>query len=226
MPRNYAQKEGTFAGGRAQRQMPRRTDIHKILIIGSGPIVIGQACEFDYSGTQACKALRAEGLRGRAGQLQPGDDHDRPGDGRPHLHRAAHGRVGRGHHPARAPRRAAADPRRADRAQPRDGARRRGRARRVRRRDDRREARGHQASPKTASCSSRRWTKRACRCRAAASRTVVGRGRGRWSKRPATRPSSARRSRSAARAAASPTTPKSSRRSSAAGSRPRPSARC
>jgi len=41
--------------------MPKRTDIHKILIIGSGPIVIGQACEFDYSGTQACKALRAEG---------------------------------------------------------------------------------------------------------------------------------------------------------------------
>src|SRR5438128_9068230 len=40
--------------------MPKRTDIHKILIIGSGPIVIGQACEFDYSGTQACKALRAE----------------------------------------------------------------------------------------------------------------------------------------------------------------------
>src|SRR5437763_2203112 len=42
--------------------MPRRTDIHKILIIGSGPIVIRQACEFDYSGTQACKALRAEGF--------------------------------------------------------------------------------------------------------------------------------------------------------------------
>src|ERR671931_1765015 len=41
--------------------MPRRTDIHRILIIGSGPIVIGQACEFDYSGTQACKALRADG---------------------------------------------------------------------------------------------------------------------------------------------------------------------
>ncbi len=41
--------------------MPRRSDIHKILIIGSGPIVIGQACEFDYSGTQACKALREEG---------------------------------------------------------------------------------------------------------------------------------------------------------------------
>src|SRR2546423_6266160 len=41
--------------------MPKRTDIRKILIIGSGPIVIGQACEFDYSGTQACKALRQEG---------------------------------------------------------------------------------------------------------------------------------------------------------------------
>jgi len=41
--------------------MPKRTDIKKILIVGSGPIVIGQACEFDYSGTQACKALRAEG---------------------------------------------------------------------------------------------------------------------------------------------------------------------
>ncbi|NMC74821.1 MAG: carbamoyl-phosphate synthase large subunit [Geobacteraceae bacterium] len=41
--------------------MPKRTDIHKILIIGAGPIVIGQACEFDYSGTQACKALKEEG---------------------------------------------------------------------------------------------------------------------------------------------------------------------
>src|SRR5271165_5496827 len=41
--------------------MPKRTDLRKILIIGSGPIIIGQACEFDYSGTQACKALREEG---------------------------------------------------------------------------------------------------------------------------------------------------------------------
>src|SRR3954464_4793077 len=41
--------------------MPKRTDLRKILLIGSGPIVIGQACEFDYSGTQACKALREEG---------------------------------------------------------------------------------------------------------------------------------------------------------------------
>src|ERR1700721_2100586 len=43
--------------------MPKRTDISTILIIGAGPIIIGQACEFDYSGTQACKALRAEGYR-------------------------------------------------------------------------------------------------------------------------------------------------------------------
>ncbi len=42
--------------------MPRRTDLRRILLLGSGPIVIGQACEFDYSGTQACKALRAEGF--------------------------------------------------------------------------------------------------------------------------------------------------------------------
>ena len=43
--------------------MPKRTDISSIMIIGAGPIVIGQACEFDYSGTQACKALREEGYR-------------------------------------------------------------------------------------------------------------------------------------------------------------------
>src|SRR5215813_7487112 len=43
--------------------MPKRTDIKTILVIGSGPIVIGQGCEFDYSGTQACKALKQEGYR-------------------------------------------------------------------------------------------------------------------------------------------------------------------
>ena len=48
-----------FSNGTAP--VPRRDDLHKILLIGSGPIVIGQACEFDYSGTQACKALREEG---------------------------------------------------------------------------------------------------------------------------------------------------------------------
>ena len=43
--------------------MPRRTDLRSVLVLGSGPIVIGQACEFDYSGTQACKVLRDEGVR-------------------------------------------------------------------------------------------------------------------------------------------------------------------
>ena len=43
--------------------MPRREDIHRIAVIGSGPIVICQACEFDYSGTQACRVLRREGFR-------------------------------------------------------------------------------------------------------------------------------------------------------------------
>ena len=43
--------------------MPKRSDINSVLVIGSGPIVIGQACEFDYSGTQACRVLREEGIR-------------------------------------------------------------------------------------------------------------------------------------------------------------------
>ena len=43
--------------------MPKRSDIHHVLVIGSGPILIGQAAEFDYSGTQACRVLKAEGLR-------------------------------------------------------------------------------------------------------------------------------------------------------------------
>ena len=43
--------------------MPKRTDLKSILVIGAGPIVIGQACEFDYSGMQACKALKDEGFR-------------------------------------------------------------------------------------------------------------------------------------------------------------------
>ena len=58
MPRLHFNRQSIFVV-----LMPKRTDIHKILIIGSGPIVIGQACEFDYSGTQACKALRQEGYK-------------------------------------------------------------------------------------------------------------------------------------------------------------------
>ena len=62
--------------------MPRNPDLKKVLVIGSGPIIIGQAAEFDYAGTQACRALREEGLSGGAGQQQPGHHHDRSGDGR------------------------------------------------------------------------------------------------------------------------------------------------
>ena len=58
--------------------MSKREDIKKVLIIGSGPIIIGQACEFDYSGTQACKALRNLGYRTR--ELESGYYYDRSGD--------------------------------------------------------------------------------------------------------------------------------------------------
>src|SRR5205085_8577297 len=50
-----------YGRGAPRPNMPRRKDISKILVIGSGPIIIGQSAEFDYSGTQACKALKAEG---------------------------------------------------------------------------------------------------------------------------------------------------------------------
>ena len=59
MPRQP--RERLFLFGLKRLPMPRRTDLRRILLLGSGPIVIGQACEFDYSGTQACKALRSEG---------------------------------------------------------------------------------------------------------------------------------------------------------------------
>ena len=58
--------------------MAKRTDIKKILVIGSGPIVIGQAAEFDYAGTQACLALKEEGYESNPVQFQSGDYNDRP----------------------------------------------------------------------------------------------------------------------------------------------------
>jgi len=69
--------------------MPRRDDIKKVLIIGSGPIIIGQACEFDYSGTQACKALRSLGYKIVLVNSNPVTINDRPRYGRRHLHRTA-----------------------------------------------------------------------------------------------------------------------------------------
>ena len=61
--------------------MPKRTDLHSILVIGAGPIVIGQACEFDYSGHPGLQGAARGGLPGHPGQLEPGHDHDRPGNG-------------------------------------------------------------------------------------------------------------------------------------------------
>ena len=69
--------------------MPRRDDIQKILLIGSGPIIIGQACEFDYSGTQACKALREEGYEVVLVNSNPATIMTDPEYGRPDVHRAA-----------------------------------------------------------------------------------------------------------------------------------------
>ena len=69
--------------------MPKRTDISSILIIGSGPIVIGQACEFDYSGTQACRVLRDEGYRVMLANSNPATIMTDPDFADRHLRRAA-----------------------------------------------------------------------------------------------------------------------------------------
>ncbi len=99
--------------------MPRRDDLHSICLIGSGPIVIGQACEFDYAGCQALKVLRDDGYRTIVVNSNPATIMTDPGfadrtyleplDLRRRRRRAA----------ARAARRAAADDGRPDRAQPR-----------------------------------------------------------------------------------------------------------
>ena len=142
--------------------MPRRTDINHVLVIGSGPIVIGQACEFDYSGTQACRVLRERGHPGVADQLESGDDHDRPGVRRRHLHRADQRRVrgegaGRPGGPGVPGRRGAGHPGRADRAEHRHRAGRAGRAGEVRRRADRRGHRRPSTAARTGR-SSRTWS--------------------------------------------------------------------
>ena len=69
--------------------MPLNKSLKKVMVIGSGPIVIGQAAEFDYAGTQACRALERGGSGGCAGKLQPGNHHDGQRHGGSNLHRAA-----------------------------------------------------------------------------------------------------------------------------------------
>ena len=113
-------------------------------------------------GSRRCKE---EGFRVVLVNSQPGHHHDRPRAGRPHLRRAAHRRHRREDHRPRAPRRAAAHPGRADRAQPDGRAGQGGRAGEVRRQADRRPAGRPSRRPRTASCSSRRCRRSACRCR-------------------------------------------------------------
>ena len=121
--------------------MPRRPDLRSICLIGSGPIVIGQACEFDYAGCQALKVLRAEGFRTVVVNSNPATIMTDPGFAdRTYLEPLDLEGVA-GVLDARAAGRAAADAGRPDGAQPRARARRGGRARRARRRADRRRAR-------------------------------------------------------------------------------------
>ena len=82
LPVRRASCEHVDAPSRRDRQCPNAPTSHSILIIGAGPIVIGQACEFDYSGHPGVQGAARGGLPGRPGQLEPGHDHDRPGDGR------------------------------------------------------------------------------------------------------------------------------------------------
>ena len=113
--------------------MPKRNDIQSVLVIGSGPIVIGQACEFDYSGTQACRVLRAEGIRVVLVNSNPATIMTDPEFADATYVEPITPGVRRAGDRQGAPRRAARDPRRPDRAQLRGRSRREGRAREVRR---------------------------------------------------------------------------------------------
>ena len=102
--------------------MPRRDDLETILLIGSGPIVIGQACEFDYSGTQACRVLRDEGYRVVLANSNPATIMTDPDFAdRTYVEPLTARGAGQDHR-ARAARRPAADARRPDRAEPGHGA--------------------------------------------------------------------------------------------------------
>ena len=125
--------------------MPRRTDITSVLVIGSGPIVIGQACEFDYSGTQACRVLRTEGLRVVLVNSNPATIMTDPEFADATYIEPITPEFVDEDHRQGAPGRAAAHPRRADRAQRRHGAPRRRHAREVRRGAHRSEGRGDRA---------------------------------------------------------------------------------
>src|SRR5215217_4770815 len=122
--------------------MPKRTDLKKILLIGSGPIVIGQAAEFDYSGTQACKALREEGFQVVLVNSNPATIMTDPETAdRTYIEPITWQVVEKIIAKERPD--ALLDPRRADGAEYGDGLAQARRAGEVRRRDDRRQRRGH-----------------------------------------------------------------------------------
>ena len=188
--------------------MPKRTDIDSILIIGAGPIVIGQACEFDYSGTQACKALKEEGYRVVLVNSNPATIMTDPETADAIYIEPVHWTRGRPDHREGTPGRAPADDGRPDRPQLRAGPGARRRAREIQCRTDRRVARGHRhgrgsrAVPQGDAEIGLEVPKAAWRIRS--------KRRSRNSRTSASRRSSGPRSRWAARAAASPTTAKSS----------------
>ena len=125
--------------------MPKRTDIDSILVIGSGPDRHRAGLRVRLLRHPGLPGAAGGGLPGDPGQLQPGDDHDRPGVRRRHLHRADHPRVRGAGDRHRASRRPAGHPGRADRPQRRRRAARERGAGEVRRRADRRLHRGHPA---------------------------------------------------------------------------------
>ena len=124
--------------------MPRRDDLESILLIGSGPIVIGQACEFDYSGTQACRVLREEGYRVILANSNPATIMTDPDFADATYIEPLVADVLERIIAKERPDAVLADAGRADGAEPGDGARRERRARGLRRRADRRERRGDQ----------------------------------------------------------------------------------
>ena len=152
----------------ANDSMPKRTDIQSIMLIGSGPIVIGQACEFDYSGTQALKALKEEGYRVILINSNPATIMTDPGLRGPNLYRADHHRHCRKDHRQGTARRAVAHPGRANRVKSCHRARGARCSRTLRRRDDRRQAGVDQESRRPRSVQRRRCAAPVWICRAAA----------------------------------------------------------
>ena len=136
--------------------MPKRTDIESILIIGAGPIIIGQACEFDYSGAQACKALREEGYRIILVNSNPATIMTDPEMADvTYIEPITWPMIAKIIERER-PDALLADDGRADGAQLRARSRARGRAHQVRRRADRRDRRRRSTRPRTARSSRRR----------------------------------------------------------------------